>query len=108
MYPKALAIVDNMGYKGHSLGLEEKVIKEPINPISYKYNKGLGYTPVHKITITGTPSSPSLDVKDFDEEEFHKMPFEYEDDIFFDTHINTITLVIPSTSYELQLVHSRL
>lgn len=64
-----------MGYKGHGLGPEEKGIKAQINPISYKYKRGLGYTLVPKITITGARSSP-LDVKDSDEEEFHKIPFE--------------------------------
>lgn len=108
MYPKASAIVDKMGYKGHGLGMEEKEIKALINPISYKYNRGLGYTLVPKITIVGAPSDPSFDVKDSDKEEYYKMPFEYQDDIFFNTHINTITPAIPSTPYELQLVHREL
>lgn len=108
MYPKASTIVDKMGYKGHGLGIEEKGIKALVNPISHKYNRGLGYTPIHKIIVAGTPSSSSLDVEDSNEEEFHEMPFEYKDDIFLDTHINTITTIIFSTPYQLQLVHRKL
>lgn len=97
-----------MSYKGHGLGPEERGIKASINSILYNYNRDLGYTPVPKITITGTPLSPSLDVEDSDEAEFHEMPFEYEDDIFFDTHINTMTPITPSTLHELQLIHPEL
>lgn len=97
-----------MGYKGHGLGPEEKGRKKPINPISYRYNRGLGYTPVPKITIADAPSSPSLDIKSADEEEFHEMPYEYEKDTFFDAYINTITPVTPPTSHELHLVHLEL
>lgn len=108
MHPKASAIVEKMGYKGHSLGPEEKGSKAPINPISYKYNRGLGYTLVPKITIIGAPSSPSLDIESSDKEEFHEMPYEYKNDIFFDTHINAITPITPPISHELHLVHPKL
>lgn len=77
MYPKASAIVKKMGYKGHGLRQEEKGRKTPINPISYRYNRGLGYTPMPKITIAGAPSSPSSDIESADEEEFHEMLYEY-------------------------------
>lgn len=62
---------------------------------------GLGYSPVPKITIVGALTNPPIEVKDSDEEEFYEMPFEYLDDIFDDAHVNTITLVIPSTPFEL-------
>lgn len=99
MYPRASIIVKKKGYKGHGLGREEKGRKGPINPISYKYNRCFGYTLLPKITIVGAPSSPSLDIKNYGEEEFHEMPYEYEKNIFFDTHINTITPITPPTSH---------
>lgn len=58
-----------------------------------------------QITISSAPTDPPTEFKDFDEEEFHEMPFEYLDDIFDDAHVNTITLIIPSTPFELKLVH---
>lgn len=77
MYLKASAIVEKMGYKGHVLGSKEKGKKAPISLVSYKYNRGLGFTPVAKITITRVQSDPPTNVEDSDEEEFHEIPFEY-------------------------------
>lgn len=56
----------------------------------------------------GALSDPPIEVEDFDKEELHEIPFEYLDDIFNDVHINNITPIIPSTPFELQLVHPKL
>lgn len=71
MYPKASAMVEKMGYKGHGHGLEEKGRKEPISPNSYKYNRGLCYSPIPKIIVTSAKPDPPIEVEDSDEEEFH-------------------------------------
>lgn len=89
IYPKAYSIVDKMGYKGNGIGPQEQGRKVPISPISYKYNRGLGYSPVPKITTTGAPTESPTEIKDFNKEEFHEMPFEYLDDIVDDVHNNT-------------------
>lgn len=71
------------------------------------YNRGLGYSPIPKITITGAQPDPPTEFKDSNEEEFHEMPFEYLDDIFHDAHVNTITPVTPNPS-KLKLLYPEL
>lgn len=107
LYPKASVIVDKCQYEGHGLGPEGKGTKQPINPMSYKHNRGLGYAHIPKLIIPGPNLDPLLDVDDSDEEEYHEMPFEYLDDIF-DTNVNAIISEIPNETplpIELNLVH---
>lgn len=108
MYPKASANVDKMGYKGHGLGPQEQGRKAPISPISYKHNRGLGYSAVPKVTITIAPIDPPSEIEDSDEQDFYEVPFEYLDDLFDDAYVNTITPITPSTLSELTLVHPEL
>lgn len=108
MYLKASTMVDKMGYKGYGLGPEEKGIKLPISPISYKYNRGFDFFPKPKIAIVSAQTKPPAKVKDFDEEELNEMPFEYLNDIFHDAHVKIVTPVAPPNSYKLKLVHPKL
>lgn len=76
----------------------------PISPTSYKHNRGLGYSPISKVTIIDVLTDPP-DVDNSDDEEFYEVPFEYLDDLFNDTYVNTITRSTPS---DLPLVYLEL
>lgn len=95
-YLKEYPIVDKMGYQGQGLWPKEQGKIEPIAPISYKYNRGLGYFIEPKLTLASAPQAPAFDVYKSNEEKLYEMPFEYLDDLFLKTHICTITPSIPS------------
>lgn len=90
-----------MGYRGHGLVPKEKGRKEPITPISYKHNQGLGYILEPKLTLLDVPTTPLSNIDKSDEEEFYEVPFEYLDDYFNESHVYTIT---PSTLLDLLLM----
>lgn len=74
MYRKTSTIVEKMGYKGHNLGPKEQGRKTPFSSSSYKYNRGLGYSPLPKATIMGVSTDPPSDVNNFDEEDSMNFP----------------------------------